>query len=242
MSKIVIIIPTYNEKENTVRMIDTLAPIIKSIRGHKVELLYVDANSPDGTAIVVKERQKIYPWLNLLVEEKKEGLGMAYARGMKCAMKELGAEYLMEFDADFQHRPDDIPRLIAEVNNGYDYIIGSRYIKGGSIPKEWAFKRKFLSIVGNIVARVLLFIPGVHDVTGGFKLARVRGFMDKFDFDRLISKSFAYKIHILYFMIKNGAKVKEVPIQFMHRTSGESKIGKNEMKETLRVIFKLRFS
>lgn len=239
MPKIVIVIPTYNERESAARMIDAIANVISPIRGHEMQLLYVDGNSPDGTQDVVKEKQKSYPWLHLIVEEKKEGLGMAYAKGMKYAMDALHADYLMEFDGDFQHRPTDIPRLVAEIANGYDYIIGSRYIPGGAIPKNWGLRRKFLSVVGNLVARLMLLIPHIHDVTGGFKLARVRGFMDEFDFSKLLSRNFAYKIHLLYYMILKGAKVKEVPIVFDDRITGESKIIKNEIGETLKVIFML---
>ena len=143
-------------------------------------LLYVDGNSPDGTGEVIRSYQKKYKWLNLLVETKKEGLGRAYAKGMTYAMKELKADWIMEFDGDFQHPPSDIPKLLEQINHGYDYILGSRYVKGGSIPAEWGIDRKFLSVVGNLVARVLLILPHVHDVTGGFKLSRVKGFMDKF--------------------------------------------------------------
>lgn len=203
-------------------------------------LLYVDGNSPDGTAEVVKEKQKKYPWLHLLVESKKEGLGIAYAKGMKYSMEKLQADYLMEFDGDFQHSTSDIPRLVSEIDHGYEYIIGSRYVKGGSIPKEWGFNRKFLSVVGNLVARVLLFIPSIHDVTSGFKLAKVKGFMDQFDFNTLISRNYSYKIQLLYYMYKKGAKIKEIPIAFQNRTTGESKLIKNELGETLRVIFVLK--
>lgn len=240
MSRIVIIIPTYNEKGSTSAMIDALSDVVSSVKTHEIHLLYVDGNSPDGTARVVIEKQKTRPWLGLIVEEKKEGLGAAYAKGMRYAMDALRADYLMEFDGDFQHRPLDIPKLISEIDNGYDYVIGSRYIPGGSIPKEWGFVRKTLSVFGNYVARALLAIPQIHDVTGGFKLARVRGFMDEFDFDKLLSKSFAYKIHLLYYMAQKGAKIKEVPIVFENRTAGESKIIKNEIRETMRVIFALR--
>ena len=203
-------------------------------------LLYVDGNSPDGTGEVIRSYQKKYKWLNLLVETKKEGLGRAYAKGMTYAMKELKADWIMEFDGDFQHPPSDIQKLVEQINHGYDYILGSRYVKGGSIPAEWGIDRKFLSVVGNLVARVLLILPHVHDVTGGFKLSRVKGFMDKFDFDKLLSRSFAYKIHLLFYMVSSGAKVKEVPFSFGNRTAGESKIIKNEMQETLRVIFLLQ--
>jgi dolichol-phosphate mannosyltransferase len=203
---VVIVIPTYNEKENTEKMIDKLSEVFDSIKDHSLKLLYVDGNSPDGTADVVRQKQKKYKWLELLVETKKEGLGMAYAKGMTHAMKNLKADYIMEFDADFQHNPDDIPRLVEQINSNYDYIIGSRYINGGSIPKEWGFDRKVLSVFGNLLARTLLLIPRIHDVTGGFRLARVKGFMDEFDFSKLLSRSFAYKIHLLFYMVKKGAK------------------------------------
>jgi len=239
--KIVIIIPTYNEAESTREMIGTLAEILPTIKNHTVEVLYVDDSSPDGTAEVVKKAQSQYPWLHLLGGGKKQGLGVAYSRGMQYAMKNLHADYLMEFDADFQHPPADIPRLIAEIDNGYDYILGSRYIPGGSIPASWGFNRKFLSVVGNLVARFTLLIPKIHDCTGGFKLARVKGFMDEFDFSTLLSKSFAYKIHLLFYMVNKGARVKEVPFHFAPRSTGESKIIKNEMQETLRVIFLLQY-
>ncbi len=241
--KMVIVIPTYNERENTEKMIETLAGIVKAVKDHQLELLYVDGNSPDGTADVVKQKQKKYKWLHLLIETKKEGLGRAYAKGMSYAMEKLGADYLMEFDADFQHRPEDIPRLAAKINQGFEYIIGSRYIKGGSIPSQWGFSRKLLSVGGNLVARILLLLPQIHDVTGGFKLSRVRGFMDRFDFNQLLSRSFAYKIHLLFYMVViKKAKIVEVPITFQHRSWGESKLIKNEMKETLRVIFLLQLN
>ncbi|MEK7526332.1 MAG: glycosyltransferase family 2 protein [Patescibacteria group bacterium] len=241
MAKVIVIIPTYNEKDNTQSMIDTLADVFTGIKDHEMNLLYVDGNSPDGTADVVRKNQQKYTWLHLLVETKKEGLGMAYAKGMQHAMTELKADYLMEFDGDFQHKPTDIPRLVEQINNGYDFIVGSRYIKGGSIPKEWGFKRQFLSIVGNLVARVLLILPRLHDVTGGFRLSKVKGFMAEFPFEELLSRSFAYKIHTFFYMVQKGAKVKEVPIEFQSRTEGESKIIKNEMQETLRVIFMLQY-
>ncbi len=235
--KVVIIIPTYNERENTDKMIDILADILPQIPDHQVEVLYVDDSSPDGTAQVIKSFQKHYKWLHLLEGNAKQGLGSAYARGMRYAMKDMHADYLMEFDADFQHPPQDIPRLIAEINHGYDYIIGSRYIAGGSIPAHWGGNRKLLSVGGNLFARFALLMPQIHDVTGGFRLSRVKGFMDRFDFSTLLSRQFAYKIHLLAYMVNAGAKVREVPFHFAARTSGDSKIMKNEMKETLRVIF-----
>lgn len=237
MSKVVVVIPTYNERENTEKMIDVLADEFPKIKNHEMLLLYVDGNSPDGTPDVVREKMKKYNWLYLLVEEKKEGLGRAYAKAFKYAMDKLNADYIMEFDSDFQHRPDEIKDLVAKIDEGYDYVIGSRYIPGGGIPNEWGINRKFLSVVGNLVARIGLLMPQIHDVTTGFKLAKVKGVLDKVDLDHLYSNSFAYKVHILAAIVNSGAKVAEVPIHFMARTRGESKIIKNEMMETLKVIF-----
>jgi dolichol-phosphate mannosyltransferase len=239
MAKIVVIIPTYNEAENTARMIGELASVVDSIKHHDLHVLYVDANSPDGTALVVRGKQQTCPWLHLLVENKREGLGLAYAKGMKHAMDELDADYLMEFDGDFQHRPADIFRLIAAIDEGYDYVIGSRYVEGGSTPKDWGFMRHALSNGGGRFGRTVLGLNRILDITGGFKIARVKGYMDLFNFDTLLSKSFAYKIHLLHYMVRRGAKVKEVPITFDKRNAGETKMSWKETQETLKVIFQL---
>jgi dolichol-phosphate mannosyltransferase len=141
-------------------------------------------------------------------------------------------------DTDFQHPPQDIPRLIAQINNGYDYVLASRYVKGGAIPDNWTLDRKAVSFFGNLIARVGLLIPQIHDCTGGFKLSRVKGFMDQFDFSTLYSKKFAYKIHLLaYMVVTKHAKVKEVPFHFASRIAGNSKYMTNEIKESLKVIF-----
>lgn len=238
--RVVVIICTYNEAESTPRMIEALAKVFPQIKNHEMLALYVDDSSPDGTAKIVQECQAKYKWLHLLVNPQKGGLGAAYAAGMTYAMAKLNADYLMEFDGDFQHPPEYISQLVEQIDKGYDYVIGSRYVPGGSIPKSWGLARSLLSVVGNLVARILLILPKVHDVTTGFKLARVKGFMDQFDFNTLISKQFAYKVQLLFYMVNKGAKVVEVPFAFAPRTSGESKIIKNEMKETLRVIFLLQ--
>jgi len=240
MAKVVIVIPTYNERENTEKMIEALAQELPQIKNHEVHALYVDDTSPDKTYEVVREKGEKYPWLHLLLNAEKRGLGVAYAKGFTYAMDKLGSDYVMEFDADFQHRPDEIKKLVAKIDEGYEYIIGSRYIPGGSIPKEWGFSRKFLSVIGNLIARVGLLMPKVHDLTTGFKLTKA-SVMKKIDLDHLYSNSFAYKVQILGQAIQGGAKWVEVPITFMARTKGESKIIKNEMAETLKVIFLVQF-
>ncbi len=210
-----------------------------------MKILVVDDSSPDGTADVVRERMKVHKNIELLLG-RKEGLGTAYARGMKYAMSKMGADAVIELDADFQHDPRDVKRLVAAFDEGYDYVIGSRYIKGGSIPQQWSFYRKFVSWGGNLFARVVLLFLRTHDVTSGFKLTRVKGFLDKVDLDHLLSKYYAYKIHILFEIIKNrGAKVKEIPINFHYRERGSSKIEQKDLFDSFRVtiilFFKSRF-
>jgi len=238
--RVVVIVCTYNEAESTPRMIEALAQVFGQIKNHEMLALYVDDSSPDGTAQKVKDAQVKYKWLHLLVNPVKGGLGAAYANGMKYAMDKLKADYFMEFDADFQHPPEFIPKLVEKIDQGYDYVIGSRYVAGGSVPQDWGLERKALSGIGNIVARVGLLLPQIHDVTTGFKLSKVKGFMEEFDFNSLLSKQFAYKVQLLFYMVNKGARVVEVPFAFAPRTSGESKIIKNEMLETLRVIFLLQ--
>lgn len=243
---ITVIIPTYNEAENIGQMIDVLVgEEFPKIRKHKMGLLVVDDNSPDGTADIVREKMKKHKNIHLL-EGEKQGLGIAYARGMRYAMGKLEADAVIEMDADFQHDPKDVKRLAAAFEEGYDYVIGSRYIKGGSIPRQWEFYRKLISWGGNMFARLVLLLFKTHDVTSGFKLTRVKGFLDKIDLDNLLSTSYAYKIHLLYGVIKNrGAKVKEVPIKFHYRERGSSKIESEDVRESFKVVvllfFKSRF-
>lgn len=238
--KIVVVIPTYNEAKNIGRLIDALSVEFKNIPNHEMHILVVEGNSPDGTARVVKEKEAIFPFVHLLMEEKKAGLGAAYVYGFKYAMNELKADVVVEMDADFQHDPKELPSLIKEIDNGYDYVIGSRFVKGGSIPKEWELKRKLFSKLGNLTSKIVLGIKGVNDFTTGYKVSRVEGFVDTIDLDNILSKGFAYKMDLLYKMHKAGAKIKEVPIQFQTRDEGSSKMEKNNLKDSLRVVISLR--
>ncbi len=242
MAKIVVVIPTYNERESTEKMIEVLAEVFGKIEDHEVHLLYVDDTSPDKTYEVIQEKMKKYRWLHLLLNPEKLGIGGAYVKGFKYAMKELNADYIVEFDGDFQHRPVDLPKLIEKIDEGYDYIIGSRYIRGGSIPKNWSFKRKFLSVVGNWVARILLLQPKIHDITTGFKITKVKGFMDQAPLDTLYSTRFAYKLHLFADIVSRGAKTVEVPIIFENREEGKSKIINNDLLETIKVMVLFQFN
>ncbi|MFA6982100.1 MAG: glycosyltransferase family 2 protein [Patescibacteria group bacterium] len=239
--KIVIVVPTYNEIENVRRLVPVLADEFKKIN-HNCHVLVVDGNSPDGTGDLVKSFEKTYPFVHLLLEKKKAGLGAAYAYGFKHAIKEMSAEALIEMDADFQHDPKDIKRLLDEIDNGYDYVIGSRFVKGGSIPQEWALYRKLFSWGGSFVSKLVLGIFNVKDFTTGYKASRVRGFADKLDLDNIISKGFAYKIELLYRMHKLGARIKEIPIEFGLRDRGTSKMESNNLTDSLKVVFTIRYN
>lgn len=236
--KIVIIIPTYNEKANIEKMIPVLEKdIFPTLKQHDMHILVVDDDSPDGTAGVVKAYAEKEKNIHLLTGTKN-GLGTAYIRGMKYAIEKLDADAVMEFDADFQHKPTDIPRLIAALDEGYDYVIGSRYIKGGSIPKEWGFDRKFLSVFGNLFTKIAWRNSKIHDMTSGFKLART-SLLKKINLDKLLSKNFAYKMQILHDVVQVGAKVKEVPIVFNEREIGKSKIKQKDQLESFYVVVRL---
>lgn len=244
----VVVIPTYNEADSIGKMIDHLFKItFPKIKDWECQILVVDDTSPDGTYKVVQAKQKIYKNLFLSLSPTKAGIGGAYVRGFRYAMKELHANVVIEFDGDFQHPPKTIPLLLNEINLGYDYVLGSRKIKGGTNPKGWGFKRLFFSEVGGMVARIVLFFPTkyffkITDPTTGLKASRVEGFVDKMDMDHLYSRSFGYKLEFLYKMVKLGADVKEIPMQFGLRTAGESKIEPQTAKDIFRTIFLLRWN
>lgn len=237
--RIVIIIPTYNEAENIGRMLDVIVQKeLPQIKNHNIKILVVDSNSPDGTAQIVKEKMKNYKQVDLL-ETNKGGLGADYVKGMRYAMNTLKADAVMEFDADFQHDPKDIKRLVRALDQGADHIIGSRYIKGGQIPQEWGLHRKAMSSLGSLFARLVLFLFGVHDMTSGLKLTKTE-FLKKVDLDNLYSKYYAYKIQITYELAKLGAGIVEVPIIFYERKEGTSKISRKDLIDSFLVVVKLR--
>jgi len=245
MNKVVIIIPTYNEVENVERMIDVLEEeIFPRIKKDKMELLIVDGKSPDGTGEMVKRKMKKYDNLTLFLEEKKEGLGAAYKKGMDYAVKKLGADAVIEMDADFQHDPKYVVDLVEKFDQGYDYVIGSRFIKGGSVPKEWDLYRKILTFGGGLFSRFVLFFPNINkvkDVSTGLKLTRVKNVLDKVDFDK-VANDFFYKTQILYQIVNMGAKIVEIPLQFKLREKGETKMGFNTVIGTFKAVILLRLT
>jgi len=243
----VVIIPTYNEADSIGKMIEHLEKItFPKIKDWECKILIVDDTSPDGTYKIVQKLQKKYKNLFLSLEAKKSGIGAAYVRGFKYAMEKLNADAVIEFDGDFQHPPKDIPVMLREIHRGADYVLGSRKIKGGSNPKGWGFKRLFLSEMGGLTARFVLFFPfknffKITDPTTGLKATRVKGFADTIDMDHLYSRSFGYKLEFLYKTVKLGATVKEIPLRFGLRTKGESKIEPQTAMEVLKVVSLLRW-
>ncbi|MBU1117924.1 glycosyltransferase [Patescibacteria group bacterium] len=247
----VIVIPTYNEADNIGRMIDYLnSKTFPSLdKKWNMKILVVDGNSPDGTGKVVDQKSKKYSNTYLFTETSKDGIGAAYLKGFKYAMEKLKADYVFEFDGDFQHPPETIPLMLEAMDQGYDYVIGSRKIKGGSNPKGWGFKRVFFSEVGGFTARFIMFFPfknffKVTDPTTGLKVTRVKGFVDQMNMDyksHLLTKSFGYKLQLLFETLKMGAKFKEVPLAFKVRNAGESKIEPKTAKDIFIVAIKLRW-
>jgi dolichol-phosphate mannosyltransferase len=235
---IVIILPTYNEKDNIGPMLQALVEQFRKIP-HDMSILVVDDNSPDGTADIVRAHARTAPNLFLL-SGKKEGLGAAYIRGMKHATQELHADAVMEMDADFSHKPEDVPRLIEELDRGADFVIGSRYVPGGKIPEDWGFLRRMISRWGNVFARYVAGMYGVRDCTAGFRAIR-SSLIDKIDPDTLRVKGYAFQISLLHEAILNRAVVREVPVEFVDRKRGQTKLGLSDIVEFMMNAWWIRF-
>ncbi len=223
--KIVIVNPTYNEAENIERLIREVQGF--GDKSHlNVHQLIVDDNSPDHTSEIVKKLQTKYPKLHLITGDR-QGLGAAYVRGFKYAMTEMGADVLVQMDADFSHDPRDLPRLLKEIEAGEDIVIGSRYIPGGSTPADWGWFRKLNSYAASLFARYIAGLYKIHDITTGYRAIRVAGVAKVVDWDRLFAKGYSFQLMSLYRLLQHTDKVKEIPIQFIDRTHGVSKVGMN---------------
>lgn len=234
--KVVIVTPTYNEAGNIKPFIETLENNQKKFSQHQIDILVVDDNSPDGTGKKVKKLQAKYSNLHLLSSEKK-GLGQAYLRGIDFAIGKLGAEVVFEIDADFQHDPEALSLFMEKIEAGYDFVIGSRYIKGGSIPKNWGVNRKILSVAGNLIVRCLLLNFKIHDWTSGYRaikswvFTRVKEELRSFN-------GYTFQVAFLNEAQSAKAKVVEVPIQFGEREYGKSKIGGEYVKNLIIYLLK----
>jgi len=232
--KNLVIIPTYNEKENIEKMIRK----VMSLKGD-FHLLVVDDGSPDGTGQIVKGLQNEFSD-RLHIEERagKLGLGTAYLHGFNWGLKR-GYEYLFEMDADFSHNPDDLSRLLdACIIDGGDMSIGSRYIKGGKVA-NWDKKRLILSFLASWYVRVILWV-GIHDTTAGFKCYN-RKVLEKINFDAITFKGYAFQICMKYAAVRHGFKVVEVPITFIDREFGTSKMSSSIFKEAVFGVWKMRW-
>ena len=236
MSKVVIVMPAWNEADNIKRMIEVLVKEEFPKINAEIELLIVDNNSKDGTQQTVEEASKKYSNVHIIQQGEKSGLGWAYVVGMRYAIEKLKADAILEMDADFQHPPRFVKPMVEAFLTGADYCIGSRYIKGGSVPSEWAIHRKAVSFFGNLFIRLVLLKFSIHDLTTGFRLTRVKGVLDKIDLENLMELNrFAYKVDLLYQSIKLSGKTVEVPLEFAPRTAEKSKFNLKEMVSTFKV-------
>jgi dolichol-phosphate mannosyltransferase len=214
-------LPTYNERENLERMVRTLHEL-------GVSVLVIDDNSPDGTGQLADRLAEELDGVEVLHRERKEGLGPAYLAGFRRALTD-GAELVLEMDCDFSHDPADVRRLIA-ATDGADLALGSRYVEGGSVG-NWGLVRRAVSSGGSLYARVLLGVP-VRDLTGGFKCYR-RAVLEAIDLDAISSKGYAFQIETTYRALRAGFRVVEVPIRFVDREEGGSKMSRRIVLEAI---------
>lgn len=228
-----IIIPTYNERDNVDRMLQTVFGLQQNFH-----VLIIDDGSPDGTAAIVKNLFSLYPDQLFLIERKgKMGLGTAYITGFKWALQK-GYSYIFEMDCDFSHDPNDLNKLYDACRNGADVAVGSRYVRGGVI-KNWPPGRVFISKGASAYTRVLTFMP-VKDPTAGFVCYR-REVLETIDLDEIHFVGYAFQIEMKFAAWKLGFKIKEVPITFIDRQHGVSKMNKGILKEGILGVIKLRW-
>jgi dolichol-phosphate mannosyltransferase len=232
MSDSLIIIPTYNEIENVERMTRKVMSLEKDFH-----ILFVDDNSPDGTAEKIVELQQEFSGrIHLERRSGKLGLGTAYIHGFKWAIQH-GYEFIFEMDCDFSHNPDDLIRLYAACENGADVSIGSRYCKGGKV-SNWPLKRILMSYFASVYVRLILWI-GIKDTTAGFKCYRKK-VLETINLDGITFKGYAFQICMKYAAVKHGFKITEVPITFIDRQYGVSKMSTGIFKEAFFGVWKMR--
>lgn len=229
--KTIAVIPTYNEKEN----VEAFARAVLSTAAVS-EILFVDDNSPDGTGELIDRLSAENQRIGCLHRPNKEGLGRAYVAGFKRAL-EMGADFIVQMDADFSHDPADIVRLVAAADSA-DLVIGSRYVKGGSTP-GWPFKRRLISRLGGIFIRTVTGMP-IKDPTGGFRCWR-RDTLLALDLDSVESAGYSFQLEMNHRAWKRGCKIAEIPIRFAERAAGYSKITAGIAVESVKIALRLRF-
>jgi dolichol-phosphate mannosyltransferase len=229
----VVCLPTYNERENLARMARALGEVL----GPDDRVLVIDDNSPDGTGAIADELAAELPFLDVLHRERKEGLGPAYLAGFRRALAD-GAELVLEMDCDFSHDPKDVPRLI-EAAAEADVVLGSRYVPGGGVG-NWGAVRRFISRGGSLYAQVLIGTR-IRDLTGGFKCYR-RRVLETIDLDSIDSRGYAFQIETTYRALRAGFSVREVPIRFVDREEGGSKMSRAIVLEAIWKVPALRLA
>jgi dolichol-phosphate mannosyltransferase len=225
----VVCLPTYNERENLERM-------VRALREHGVSVLVIDDNSPDGTGELADRLAAEHANVDVVHRERKEGLGPAYLAGFRRSLAD-GAELILEMDCDFSHDPADVPRLIAAAESA-DLVLGSRYVEGGSV-RNWGLVRRAISAGGSLYARLVLGV-GIRDLTGGFKCYR-RAVLETIDLDAITSRGYAFQIETTYRALRAGFSVVEIPITFVDREQGGSKMSKAIVAEAIWKVPALRF-
>jgi dolichol-phosphate mannosyltransferase len=227
----VVCLPTYNEREN-------LEPMVRALAGEDVTVLVIDDNSPDGTGEIADRLAAELDRVSVLHRERKEGLGPAYLAGFRRALAD-GADLVLEMDCDFSHDPKDVPRLIAAVEAGADVALGSRYVPGGGV-RNWGFHRRLLSRGASLYTRLLL-MP-IHDATGGFKCFR-REVLNSIDLDKIEAEGMvSFQVETTYRALRKGFRVVEVPIVFVDRTAGQSKMSRAVAFEAVARVPALRLA
>ena len=233
MSDSVVIIPTYDERENVEKMTRKVMSLEKDFH-----ILYIDDASPDGTADIIRDLMKVFPGrVHLEERQGKLGLGTAYIHGFKWSINK-GYDYIFEMDCDFSHNPDDLIRLYSACHDGgADLSIGSRYTKGGGV-SNWPLKRVLMSYFASVYVRMILWI-GIKDTTAGFKCYR-RKVLETINLDGVTFKGYAFQICMKYAAKRHGFKITEVPITFIDREFGESKMSTGIFKEAFFGVWKMR--
>ena len=234
MKKTSIVIPTFNEAENLPIIIQRIFDLdIPSL-----SILIVDDNSPDGTGEIADQLAEKYSGkVDVLHRQGKLGLGTAYIEGFKICLDQ-GAERIVQMDADFSHNPGKVTELISSLDN-YDMVLGSRYVEGGSLDREWAFWRKGLSSFGNFYARIILGMP-IKDVTGGFRAWR-RETLLGIPLERVKSQGYAFQVEMGYITHLKGFRIKEIPIYFADRSRGDSKMSLNIQIEAAKRVWSILY-
>ena len=233
MSQVLVIVPTYNERDN-------LPAIVAAVHEHlgEADVLVVDDNSPDGTGAVADDIAAKDAKVHVLHRPGKQGLGTAYVAGFRWALQR-DYQFLFEMDCDFSHDPKYLPTMLARARAGADLVLGSRYVDGGGTV-NWGPMRKLISRGGSLYARTILGV-GVRDLTGGFKCFR-RGTLEKLDLDSVSAQGYGFQIEMTYRAVKHGLRVEEVPIVFVDRRVGQSKMSKKIFLEALTLVWKLRLA